>query len=115
MSSSQIASFASAGRLPAGVRKAFARMADLKKAIQRHRADVTALKDKRRAIFDDQKRIRGNIARVKRGSDLYNRYVQKLSRQEDRLETLIEAVDKARDGQKKAEDAFAEYVSKLNV
>ncbi len=47
--------------------------------------------------------------------DLYNRYIQKLNKQEDRLESLVEAIDGARARRKKAEDAFADYVSKLRV
>ncbi len=77
--------------------------------------DDGALEDEQKAIVGDQVRIRGNISRIARGSDLYNRYIQKLDRQEDRLESLVEAVDGARARWKKAEDAFADYVSKLKV
>ncbi len=115
MSSSQIASFARANELSAKVRKAFARMAELKNAIARHGRDVVALEDEQKAIVGDQVRIRGNISRIARGSDLYNRYIKKLDRQEDRLESLVEAVEEARARRKKAEDAFADYVSKLKT
>ena len=115
MSSSQIASYAQAGELSAEVRKAFARMAELKNAIARHGRDEKTLEDEKKTIVDDQGRIRGNIARIARGSDLYNRYIQKLNKQEDRLESLVEAIDEARARRKKAEDAFANYVSELKV
>ena len=115
MSSSQIASYARAGELSAEVRKAFARMAELKNAIARHGRDVKTLENEQKTIVVDQKRIRGNIARIARGSDLYNRYIQKLNKQEDRLESLVEAIDEARARRKKAEDAFANYVSELKV
>ncbi len=115
MSSYQIASFARANELSAEVRKAFTRMAELKNAIARHGRDVVALEGEQKAIVDDQDRIRDNISRIARGSDLYNRYIKKLDRQEDRLESLVEAVDEARARRKKAEDAFADYVSKLKT
>ncbi|MFQ5619973.1 MAG: DUF4139 domain-containing protein [Rhodospirillales bacterium] len=115
MSSSQIASFARANALSAEVRKAFARMAELKSAMARHGRDEKTLEDEQKTIVNDQKRIRGNIARIARGSDLYNRYIQKLNKQEDRLESLVEAIGGARARRKKAEDAFADYVSKLKT
>ncbi len=57
----------------------------------------------------------GIVRGAGQGSDLYNRYIQKLNKQEDRLESLVEAIDGARARRKKAEDAFADYVSKLKV
>ncbi len=70
---------------------------------------MEALEKERQAIVDDHGRICGNISRITRGSDLYNRYIQRLNRQEDRLESLVEAIDEARARRKKAEDAFADY------
>ena len=115
LSSPQIAAFARTTDLSATVRRAFARMAELRNALEGRRAEVRKLDEERKQIFTDQSRIRGNLNRIPRGSDLHRRYLQKLNRQEDGLEALHIALAEARARQKAAENALAKFVGNLKI
>ena len=115
LSSPQIAAFARTTDLSPAVREAFARMAELRNELESRRAEVHKLDEARRQIFTDQSRIRGNLSRIPRGSVLHRRYLKKLNGQEDRLETLHNAIAEARARQKAAEDELAKYVGNLKI
>ncbi len=115
LSSSQIGVFAQAAEHSLALRQAFRRMAELRNEIERHRIELKKLEEELKRIFNDQSRIRGNLNRVPRGSDLHTRYLKKLNLQEDRLETLHDAITEARSREEKAEEAFANYVATLEI
>ena len=107
--------YSKTGTLSAPVRRAFARMADMRGGIAEHRRLVKTLDKERANVFNDQRRVRDNLARIPRGGDLYNRYLRKMNRQETFLEKLAVDMDDTREKLKKAEDALAAYVAKLEL
>ena len=52
---------------------------------------------------------------IDRASDLYSRYIKKLTDQETQLEGLREQVKSANEAKKVAEERLNSYVSNLNV
>lgn len=72
--------------------------------------------DKERAAIDaDQGRLRQNMSTIDRNSELYGRYMKKLSEQETRLEKLGEELTSARAESTRLEGELNQYVSSLNV
>ena len=110
-----ITAYARAASLSKKVRDAFALLARLRTEVEKHRGKAKALETERKAIFEDQRRVRDNLNRIPRGSDLFNRYVAKLDKQETRLEGLMERLDEILNLQRKAEGALAQYVAGLDI
>jgi hypothetical protein len=79
---------------------------------QRH---INELDKQRQEIDADQARIRQNMQTIDRASDLYSRYMKKLTDQETKVEQLVEQLDKGREALKKAQDDLNNYVGNLNV
>lgn len=115
LSSPQVAAYAAAPELDAKTRAAFAELARLRGAVEEARQTIEQLEGERRAIFEDQSRLRENLQSTPRESELYRRYLDKLGGQETRLDELARALDAAREAERKASDALAEYVEKLEI
>ena len=112
---SRVNAFAGTQTLSPQVRAAFKRMAALMAAIERHKGDVKKITGEQKGIFADQRRIRDNMRRVNNRSQLYQRYVKKLDLQENALEAMEGKLESARDAQRKAEKALADYVGALEL
>jgi chromosome segregation ATPase len=98
------------------VRRAFERLAELQREVERHKLRIGQLQDERKGIFEDQKRIRDNLARgVPRDSSIAQRYVAKLNDQENALESIVEQLDQAERRRREASDALAVYIRDLKV
>jgi hypothetical protein len=67
------------------------------------------------AIGEEQQRIRPNMEAIDRNTDLYNRYVKKLSDQEDQIEKLRAEAKSLDDKISGAQASLDEYVSSLNL
>ena len=67
------------------------------------------------AIGQEQARIRENMGRLERTSDLYTRYVQKFSQQETRVETLREEITQRQAQEQQARQALDTYLLQLDV
>ena len=67
------------------------------------------------AIGQEQARIRENMGRLERTSDLYTRYVQKFSQQETRVETLREEIAQRQAQEQQARQAFDTYLLQVDV
>jgi len=80
--------------------------------IDRRLAELNA---ERTAITQDQSRIRENMERVERNSDLYARWVQKLTEQETRLEAIVEELAAATSNRAAAQKDLNVYLSNLTV
>lgn len=115
LNAGRVAAFASSTTLSKPIRDAFKRMAELMAEIERHKDEVKKLTRQKTDIFNDQRRIRDNMRRVTNRSQLYQRYVKKLDQQEDELQALETKLEAARDAQRKAEQALADFVEKANV
>ncbi len=111
----QIVRFAGTGELDAKIRKAFERLAELKREVVRHEQRMAELERARQLIYQEQRRIRDNLGRIPSGSDLHRRYLRKLDAQEDKLETILEAFDQAQRRQIEANRKLDDYIKTLKI
>jgi len=107
--------YASARELSPEIRAAFERLAGLRAEVERHRSTLARIEQDRSVIYQDQERLRDNLGRVPRDSDLYNRYLAKMSEEEDRLDGLAGEADTAQAALEDAEAALADAIAKLDL
>jgi hypothetical protein len=67
------------------------------------------------AIGEEQSRIRDNMSRIDRTSDLYTRYVQKFDEQETRIEDLREEIATRLEQEHEAQAALDTYMISLEI
>ncbi len=115
LSLARMLAFASSTELSDELRRAFARMAELQREVGRYERRLAELGAKRGSIFEEQKRIRDNINRVPRESDLYRRYLDKLNAQETELEEIAAGTDETKARIEEAREALARYIRGLKV
>ena len=107
--------FARDQRLDSKLRAAFDRMAELRSDLAVGERQVVELDNARQRLHEEQARIRNNLARIPRESDLQRRYIAKLNEQEDELETLLGQGESLRDANKATRDALTEYILSLDL
>lgn len=83
-------------------------LADIQKSIEQ-------LEKERGTISEDQNRIRQNMTSIDRTSQLYTRYMQKLTDQESRLEQIATDLARQREEQARAQNDLNAYLSELSV
>jgi len=98
---------------------------EVKAALQRivekkHEIDLLAesrkqLEKQIAEIGSEQARIRENMARLDRNSELYNRYVKKFSDQEDEIERMREKILELTDRETELRKALDEYLMGLEL
>jgi hypothetical protein len=111
----QFVQYASTQELAPALRAAFKRMASLRQEVDRQQQALQQQEQGRDRIHEEQERIRGNLSRVPRDSDLHRRYLRKLEAQEDRMESLLEKADTAREALRRARAALTDYIGKLDM
>ncbi len=67
------------------------------------------------AISEEQSRIRDNMGRLDRTSDLYTRYVQKFDEQETRIEDLREEIAELLEQEQQAQTALDAFIASLEI
>ncbi|MEM8835388.1 MAG: hypothetical protein AAGD00_06170 [Planctomycetota bacterium] len=108
-------SLSRSGKMSADVSAAIREALRLRGEVTGIERQIAAANTRLEEIEQDQRRIRDNMNRLDRNSQLYNRYVSKLNEQEDEVESLLESRDQL-DEQKKAADAkLRTYVRTLDV
>ena len=90
-------------------------MGKLRTAIDRAKRQLSDLERARKRIFEEQKRIRNNMNRVRAKTDLHRRYVAKLDSQETELEKLESRYESSRKAVRAAQEELGTYVSNLNL
>jgi uncharacterized protein (DUF3084 family) len=68
-----------------------------------------------KAIGEEQSRIRQNMAQLDRNSDLYKKYVQKLTEQEDEFDSTTQALAALKARENQLTDALNTYIRGLNL
>ena len=104
-----------AGKATEAVLEAARRAAFLNRAVRESLAARADLEVERDAIYDDQARIRENLARVSSDSKLGRRYLDKLGVQETRLEAIGKAMKKADETIFERRAALSSFLADLNV
>ncbi|MCX7432375.1 MAG: hypothetical protein NTY17_15455 [Planctomycetia bacterium] len=102
------------GTSPA-VKESLAEVIRRKQEIERIAREKTEREQEINAIGQEQARIRENMGRLERTSDLYTRYVQKFSQQETRVETLREEIAQRQTQEQQARQAFDTYLLQVDV
>lgn len=103
------------GKVSQAVVDAFRVAAQKQQAINDQQTVVDRLENERQEITRDQSRIRENMGRLDRTNDLYSRYVQTLTTQENRLEAINTEMNTARQRMAAAQGDLENFLRTLNV
>ncbi len=103
------------GRVSKAVIDAVRKAGELQDRIRQSEQRIGELEQERRVIGTDQTRIRENMGRIDRTSELYGRYMSKLNDQETRLEQIEGEIGEARAELERRRTALNDYVSGLEV
>ncbi len=109
----QIRVFAQAKELDAKTREALTKVLQLQGTVAEAQRKVTELDGQRKAIVDEQARLRENLARVPANSDLQRRYLATLDKQETELEAIAARRVEAEKAVEVARTALRSFVSSL--
>ena len=115
MNSSTIAYYIKARVVSDKVKAALQEIARRNHELQLVAAERQEAQRKIQSIEQDQNRIRQNMSRVPRETDLYRRYLKKFTEQEDQVETLREKVGECTEKEHQLRKARDEYLMKLSV
>jgi hypothetical protein len=111
----QISYFISARRVDRRVRQALEGLAERKTALTRTVNQRQEEERKVNAIHREQSRIRENMARLEKSSNLYKRYVSSLNAQEDILEETLEKIEDLRQEEQKQREELNRYILSLDL
>ena len=93
----------------------------LTKVVEKKQAIATLARERQNreqeiaAIGEEQSRIRDNMGRLDRNSDLYTRYVQKFDEQETRIEDLREEIAERVEQEQTAQTELDAYIASLEI
>jgi hypothetical protein len=99
----------------AGVKAALQKLSDLQRKLSDISSQRAAKENRVNEISNDQSRIRANMDRLNQASDLYKRYVQTLSSEEDELGKLREDIAKLRDQEASQQRDISVFIQGLDV
>jgi hypothetical protein len=106
---------AGSGALDPAVRRAFEALAALRGDVDREERALAELEGGRRAIHEEQERLRQNLASVPGPGDLRQRYLDKLRQQEDELDRLQAGIAAARGRVAAARQRLADAIGALEL
>ena len=115
LSAAQAAILTRNGEIDPRVRRALADVAERRRKVAGFEQTINDLGRQRERIFREQSRLRDNLQRVPRDSDLQQRYLKKLGRQETALEGIDRRDAEARDGLDAAREALNAYIQELRI
>src|SRR6202011_238874 len=101
--------------LEPSVKKALGEFASRRQALGRHNAELDKLKEQRRQLVEDEKRLRDNLAAVGRDTALYKQTLDKLGETEASITTLSTAIEKTPAEIESAKEQLQEFVSALTL
>lgn len=96
-------------------RQAFEKMREMRRDIDTAEGEIAQSNAERDRIFEEQKRIRENLAAVPDRSDLAQRYLGELGKQEDELAALTTRIKAAETRRNEARQRLAEFVGDLTL
>jgi len=103
------------GSISAGVKGALKEISNRMNELTLINDEVNRLKKNYKQIWDDQTRIRKNMARLSKNSGLYKRYVEKLNKQEDEITALLGKMDGLQVKWEKQRAGLNAYISSLDL
>ena len=111
----QILFYSSAKATSPAVRQALADVIERKREIERLAQERVKREQEIQVVGQEQERIRQNMAQLDRGGDLYTRYVQKFTQQEDRVESLRKEIADVQRQEQEARQALDAMLAKLEL
>lgn len=96
------------------VRESLAEVIRRKREIERILRDRQTREQEIATIDQEQTRIRGNMAAIDRGSDLFNQYVKKFTEQEQRIEALRSEIAALHEQEQEARKGLDDYLLTLD-
>ncbi len=111
----QVMSWHKNGKLSDEVLAAARQIAEKQSAINQTRNTLSTIDQQVNAISTEQNRIRENMRTIERTSQLYTRYMTKLTEQESRIDTLATQRDEAQKKLDQQQREFNDFVRQLNV
>ena len=109
----QLGVYARATEFDAKTRDVLTKVLQLQQGVAEAQRQLTQLDTERKAIVDEQGRIRENIAKVPAGSDLQKRYLTTLEKQENDLDALSKKKADAQKSVDTAREALRSYIAQL--
>ena len=110
-----IATFLKAKEVSDKVKAALAEVIKRKATLAALAAQRTDLERQVTVIFQEQERIRQNMAQLARDSDLYRRYVTKFNEQEDSLENLRNQTRSLQEQETASRQSLDKYLQELEL
>jgi hypothetical protein len=89
------------------------RIRELQRLIRTRESERRTVEAEINTIYREQQRIRSNMEVLDTTTDLYRRYLESFTNQEDRLEELNRAVAAARSAEQDARNALSDYIESL--
>jgi hypothetical protein len=115
MGSDQLLWYAQNGEVPQEARDAFARIAELRAAVDQTERAIDEGNRQCGLILQEQERLRDNLASVPAGSDLADRYFTKLAEQEDLIEQQLAHLDDLAGQHASRQQALRDYIAGLKL
>lgn len=111
----QITYFLNARNVDRRVKRALEGLAERKTALSQTVNQRQEEERRINTIHREQSRIRENMARLEKDSDLYKRYVSLLDEQEDQLETALERIEDLRAKEQRQREELDRYILSLDL
>jgi hypothetical protein len=97
------------------VKQGLAEVIKKKQALSVLTAKRAELERQVQVIFDEQNRVRQNMAQLPKDSDLFRRYVTKFNEQEDKVEQLREQIKTALADEQAGRQALDKFIQELDL
>lgn len=107
--------FSSSSEIPAPVKAALAKAAELKRIVEGHARTVSSLQARRNELVQDQARFRDNIYSLGRDSSEGKKYVARLLDTETELDKTTKRIEETRKAQADAQSSFEAYLANLTI
>jgi hypothetical protein len=104
-----------ARQLGNAVRAALQKVVELRDRLEQTRAQRSRLEQQISDIFQEQTRIRQNMAQLAQNSELYQRYVRKFDQQESTIETLRQEIDSLKNAEDRQRLELHDYLLGLDI
>ncbi|MEA3400480.1 MAG: hypothetical protein U9R79_04470 [Armatimonadota bacterium] len=100
---------------PDDVKQALQKIIDMKRQIADLDTQIETKQARLQQIDDEQARIRQNMEQLDHDSELYQKYVAKLTEQEDEFDQVRKEIDQLTQQRNSLQKELEDYVSKLSV
>jgi DNA repair ATPase RecN len=107
--------YLSAETISPAVRDALGKVVEMRRDLEGTTFELRRRETRVKEIDQEQNRIRQNMERLSQNSDLYGRYVQILTTQEDELASLRKQMTELRERQDEQRKALDDYLLSLDI